>query len=195
MKENEERGEEGMIEQPKGLGKWLMKTHRSIRRTEQELEVRDMLGELGLEYEEQYAVTIGEEVGRPGVKLEEGVRWLVVDFLVKSSCGKQNGGKDIIIECARLTMGKTGSHRKMMERVRQRAYGFELRFFEIKRYYRDVVCTALIEAPERDIAGYIKPRIPSADVVVDSINGLKDVLIRFQQNPVYLKNTKRTERM
>ena len=182
-----------MIEQPKGLGKWLMKTHRSIRRTEQELEIREMLDELGLEYEEQYAVTIGEEVGRAGVKLEEGVRWLVVDFLVKSSCGKQNGGRDIIIECARLTLGKTGRHKKMMERVRQRAYGFELRFFEIKRYYKDVVCIALIEAPERDIAGYIKPRIPSADIVVDSISGLKGVIINLLDKRNFCDNTKRAE--
>ncbi len=165
-----------------------MKTHRSIRRTEQELEIREMLDELGVEYEEQYAVTIGEEVGRPGVKLEEGVRWLVVDFLVKTSGGEWNDGRDVIIECARLTMGKTGRHKKMMERVRQRAYGFELRFFEIKRYYSDVTCVVLIEAPERDIAGYIKPRIPSADIVVDSISGLKDALVNLLDKRNFCSN-------
>ena len=47
----------------------------------------------------------------------------------------------------------------MMERIRQRAYGFEMRFFEIKRYYRDVVCVALIEAPERGVAEYTRARI------------------------------------
>jgi len=68
----------------------------------------------------------------------------------------------------------------MMERVRQRAYGFEMRFFEIKRYHRDVVCVALIEAPERGVAEYTRARIPSADMVVDSISGLRNVLINLE---------------
>ena len=41
--------------QVRGVGKWLQNAHRSMRRTEQELEVRGLLKCLGLEYEEQRA--------------------------------------------------------------------------------------------------------------------------------------------
>jgi len=66
---------------PTGLGVWLTKTQRGVRRTDQELRVRGVLKGLGLEFEEQYAIKLGEDGGLPGRRLEEGVSWAVVDFL------------------------------------------------------------------------------------------------------------------
>jgi len=152
---------------PKGLGLWLQKTHRSMRRTEQELEIRALLESLGLEFEEQYPIMLGSNEGRPGVKLEEGVSWVVVDFFIRVN------GEDYVLECARLTRGTDRQH---MMRARQRAAFFEVRFFEIKRRY-DMECIALIEAPEPNLADYLRPRIPHADFVVDSIDSLREILI------------------
>ena len=180
--------------QVRGVGKWLQNAHRSMKRTEQELEVRGLLKCLGLEYEEQRALLLGEVEGRPGVKLEVGESWVIVDFYVKA-IGKGNRecddegkprmvknradgdgkgkGIDVIIECSRLEMGR--SRRRLMDRVRQRAAQLNMKFFEIKRRY-DVKCIALMEAPVNGLVEYLRPRMMNADFIVSSIEELRDVL-------------------
>ena len=169
-----------MIDEPAGLGKWLMKTHKHMRRTKQELEVREMLEGLGMEYEEQFSIRLGTNDGRPGVRLEDGVSWVVVDFLVRLDGVATGDKRDVIIECARLTLGRSKSRKKMMERVRQRASTPKPSSAASDVYKRQVVCVALIEAPERGVAEYTRARIPSADVVVDSISELRNVLTNLE---------------
>jgi len=172
-----------------------------MKRTEQELEVRGLLKCLGLEYEEQRALLLGEVEGRPGVKLEVGESWVIVDFYVKvigkgnrergseegkprtvknGADGDGNGdgngkgkGIDVIIECSRLEMGR--SRRRLMDRVRQRAAQLNMKFFEIKRRY-DVKCIALMEAPVNGLVDYVRPRMMNAEFIVSSIEELRDVL-------------------
>ncbi|MEQ9715570.1 MAG: hypothetical protein ABGF52_08560 [Candidatus Asgardarchaeum sp.] len=152
---------------PTGLGVWLQRTHRRRRRTEQELRVRRMLEELRVEFEEQYAIMLGYNEGRPGVRRGEGVNWAVVDFFIR---GKR---RDIVLECGQYNMGKSRNH--LMERVRIKSRELNLRFFEMKSRY-DLVCVAFIEAPVVDLKEYIAPRIPYADFVVDSLSELKRVI-------------------
>jgi len=171
--------------QVRGVGKWLQNAHRSMKRTEQELEVRGLLKCLGLEYEEQRALLLGDVEGRPGVKLEVGESWVIVDFHVKvrgkfRGTGNDGGGGDrdrnnvdVIIECSRLEMGR--SRRRLMDRVRQRAAQLNMKFFEIKRRY-DVKCIALMEAPVNGLVEYLRPRMMNADFIVSSIEELRDVL-------------------
>ena len=186
--------------QVRGVGKWLQNAHRRMKRTEQELEVRGLLKCLGLEYEEQRALLLGEVEGRPGVKLEVGESWVIVDFYVKvigkgnrecdeegkprtvknGADGDGNGdgngkgkGIDVIIECSRLEMGR--SRRRLMDRVRQRAAQLNMKFFEIKRRY-DVKCIALMEAPVNGLVDYLRPRMMNADFIVSSVEELRDVL-------------------
>ena len=154
-------------EGPVGLGVWLQKTHRKKKRTEQELEVRKVLEELGVNFEEQYAISLGYNSGRPGVRREMGVNWAVVDFFIR---GKK---RDIVLECGRYNMGKSRNH--LMERVRIKARELNLRFFEMKLRY-DLVCVAFIEAPVPDLKGYIMPRVPYADFIVDNLEDLKELI-------------------
>ena len=180
--------------QVRGVGKWLQNAHRRMKRTEQELEVRGLLKCLGLEYEEQRALLLGEVEGRPGAKLEVGESWVIVDFYVKA-IGKGNRecddegkprmvknradgdgkgkGIDVIIECSRLEMGR--SRRRLMDRVRQRASQLNMKFFEIKRRY-NVKCIALMEAPVNGLVEYLRPRMMNADFIVSSVEELRDVL-------------------
>ncbi|MEQ9715577.1 MAG: hypothetical protein ABGF52_08595 [Candidatus Asgardarchaeum sp.] len=153
-----------------GLGVWLQNTHRKRRRTEQEIEVREMLEELGVEFEEQYAISLGYNDGRPGVRREMGVNWAVVDFFIR---GKK---RDIVLECGRYKMGKSRNH--LMERIRIKSRELNLRFFEMKSRY-DLVCVAFIEAPVPDLKEYIEPRVPYADFVVDNFEDLRRLIARL----------------
>ncbi|MGQ4834296.1 MAG: hypothetical protein ACP6IS_10440 [Candidatus Asgardarchaeia archaeon] len=157
---------------PVGLGVWLQKTHRKKKRTEQELEVRKVLEELNVEFEEQYAISLGYNEGRPGVRREMGVNWAVVDFFIK---GKR---RDIVLECGRYNMGKSRNH--LMERIRIKSRELNLRFFEMKSRY-DLVCVAFIEAPVPDLKGYIEPRIPYADFIVDNFDDLRKLISRLAE--------------
>jgi len=166
----------------------LRKTHKKMKRTEQEKEVKAVLDQLGMDYEEQFPIMLGDVAGGPGVRLEDGVNWIVVDFLVRLKqkhcseivAGSKNNGnqQDVVIKCARLTLGS--GRKRLMMRIRQRAHDLELRFFEIKRHYGGVICIALMEAPQYGVAAYIRPRMPDADIVVDSVDSLKDELIRLE---------------
>ena len=199
--------------QVRGVGKWLQNAHRRMKRTEQELEVRGLLKCLGLEYEEQRALLLGEVEGRPGVKLEVGESWVIVDFyvrvrvpgkgnrgcaeagksgLVKNRTDNGNGNSDgdgtgngngIDVVIECSRLELGRSRRRLMDRVRQRSSQLNMKFFEIKRRY-NVRCIALMEAPVNGLVEYLRPRMMNADFIVSSIEELRDVLVSIANGDI-----------
>lgn len=136
---------------------------------EQELSVMDVLKELDIPYVPHKVFDLGP------------LGFISVDFFVGfSTLLSRRSGHSIVIECT-YTASRQG---KALSQLRRRAVWMNWKFTQLRSRTPSLVCIALIEAQQVGsdlLTASIGPFLTSANHILWSVEGLRDLLMRIEQ--------------